>query len=396
MNIVIIYSKFAPFHIARLEAASFMGKKQGHQLVGIEIAHTQTDYQWPDTTEPGKHYSRVTLFPGQNYWTVTYRSIQQALYRVLEDLQPDVVILPGWGTREALAGLSWCLRRGIPRVVISDSQPSDTDTPQAASKLWIKRLLVRRFQAGLAGGKPHVRYLADLGLPSERCFVGCDVVDNDFFAQVSRHRSEPLGKGKPALLSCLRLIPVKNVFGALDVLATEATQWRWTIAGDGPQRPEIERRIKALGLEGRVCLLGYVDYFRLPQVYTQGDVYLQPSLSDTWGLAVNEAMAYGLPVLVSDRCGCHEDLVQEGVNGFTFDPTNPGTLAMALDRLLACKDRWGAMGQASRAIITQWGLDLFAKNLWQACESALRPIPEGPGARAVTKALGYVLSYPIK
>jgi len=77
-----------------------------------------------------------------------------------------------------------------------------------------------------------------------------------------------------------------------------------------------------------------------------------------------------LPVIVSDRCGCHEDLVAEAVNGFVFDPMSPPSLTNAFDRALACRDRWSQMGEASRQIISRWGLDLFGANFWRACESA--------------------------
>ena len=137
-------------------------------------------------------------------------------------------------------------------------------------------------------------------------------------------------------------------------------------------------------------LLGHVDYFTLPTVYAQADAYLQPSLSEPWGLAVNEAMACGLPVVVSDRCGCREDLVRANVNGFTFDPTNHESLVTALERLLASRSRWPEMGRASREIIAGWGLDLFARSFWRACEAALRPVPEGLGTHAISKVMSLV------
>lgn len=391
MSGAVLYAKFAPSHIARLEATGDLGQKRKHRLIGIEVASAQADYQWPDNFGCGISYHRVTLFPDRDYWALRYREVRRALCQVLDDLKPDVVVLPGWGFRESLAALGWCLRRGVPRVVISDSQP--IDNPRIPGKHWIKRILVRRFQAGLAGGTPHVRYLGVLGLPRERCFTGCDVVDNEFFSRESQQwRADRQDwNGKVTLLSCMRLLPRKNVLGVLDVLAGQAERWIWIIVGDGPQRVEIERRIRALGLEDRVRLLGHVDWFQLPRVYAQADTYLQPSLSEPWGLAVNEAMACGLPVIVSNRCGCHEDLVHEGANGFTFDPANPESLAVALDRLWKSRDRWRDMGEASRKIILQWDLDLYARNFWRACETALLPIPERPVAHAVSKALSLAL-----
>ncbi len=391
MKVVILYAKLAPFHVARLERAGLAGQGGGRHLVGMEVADMQSDYRWAPTPQPGKHYSRVTLFRGLDYWALPYRIVRRSLYRALDAARPDVAVLPGWGFREALAGLSWCIRRGVPRVVISDSQ--SIDRPQKTGKLWVKRLLVQRFQAAFVAGRPHARYVASLGMPEERCFVGCDVVDNDFFTGGARQQrgSDDGQTADGCLLSCLRLLPRKNILGMLDVLANRAKQWTWMIAGDGPQRSEIEKAIRALGLTERVHLLGHVDYTRLPALYARASAYLQPSLSEPWGLAVNEAMASGLPVVVSERCGSHEDLVRAGVNGFTFDPASSESAAEALDRLWTSRSRWSSMGRESQAIISRWGLDLFARNLWQACAAALHPLPERSGTRAITKALGRLL-----
>jgi glycosyltransferase involved in cell wall biosynthesis len=371
MIAVIVYAKFAPFHCARLEAAGSVGTQRQHRLIGIGVASTQEDYQWPAEGGGSVAYHRVTLFHGRDYWRLRYGEVRRTLHQILDDLKPDVLVLPGWGFKESLAGLGWCLRRGVPRVVISDSQ--SIDNAQTIGKTRLKRLLVRQFQSGFAGGTPHLRYLRDLGLRQERCVVGCDVVDNDFFSCESgrwRRLHEREGSGA-TLLSCVRLLPRKNVQGVLESLAMQKTSWNWTIVGDGPERVKLERSIQALGLQRRVRLLGHVDYFQLPGLYAQADAYLQPSLSEPWGLAVNEAMASGLPVVVSNRCGCHEDLVQEGVNGFTFDPGSSGSLTQALERLWESRARWGEMGQVSRRIIAQWGLDRFAENFWRACEIAL-------------------------
>ena len=78
----------------------------------------------------------------------------------------------------------------------------------------------------------------------------------------------------------------------------------------------------------------------------------------------NEAMASGLPVLISNRCGCAPDLVQESVNGFTFDPYNVESLARLMLEVSRLEtDRLALMGEASRRISADWGLERFASGL---------------------------------
>jgi glycosyltransferase involved in cell wall biosynthesis len=394
MIAVIVQAAYAPFHHARFRAARARGLNDNQQLFGVAVSDAQGDYRWPQRESSSEDSHERVLFPGCDYWTLSYRRIRRALYSALDEISPDVVALPGWGFPETLAGLGWCIRRGRHRVVISDSQA--IDSAQTQSKLLLKRLIVSRFHAGFAGGQPHVRYLSRLGLAPERCFVGCDVVDNDFFDSESQKlRAQQRRQGKERetalrLLSCLRLLPRKNIPGVLDVMK-DFDGWTWTIAGEGPQLEEIERRVEALQLTERVRLVGHVDYNELPRVYSEADVYLQPSLIEPWGLAVNEAMACALPVLVSNACGCHEDLVKEGVNGYIFDPTSPESLKSALRLLLENRERLDAMGQASRRLISDWGLDLFAQNFWRACDAALLARAAGRRERVINRALGFPL-----
>lgn len=375
MTAVIVYSKLGPYHLSRLEATGLLGQEKGRRLVGIEISDSQSDYQWPDTPGRGQAFDRITLFPGRDWAKVPALRIRRRLQGCLNELRPDVVALPGWSVNPALTGVEWCGRHKVPAVLLTDSQR--IDRPQTVFRLAAKRFVVSRYQAAFAGGSAHISFLEELGMERSRCVVGCDVIDNEFFDQGSRDFRQSRGKpGQPLrLLSCLRFLPRKNIPMVLEVLATRARQWIWTLAGDGPERPYIEKRIDELGLRDRVQLAGYVNYFQLPRLYGEADAYLQPSLSEPWGLAVNEAMACRLPVLVSDRCGCHPDLVRDGVNGFVFDPADPDSLGEALTRLTGLREQWEAMGLASRTIIKNWGLDLFARNFWEACEIARSQAP---------------------
>jgi glycosyltransferase involved in cell wall biosynthesis len=369
MNAVILYVKLAPFHFARLETAGRLWAERGAKLTCVETASDQENYSWGRSEYAPDSFNYLTLFD-RDYFSLGYGEIRRALNRALDEARPDVVVINGWGHKESAAALGWCYRRRVPRVVVSDSQY--IDAPRRRWKESLKRAFVSQCDAGFAGGAPHVRYLENLGLPARFCVTGCDVVDNETFRPPAGLPTESdAGPEALRILSCLRLLTIKNVPATLRALSRLELPWRWTLAGDGPEREVIERCVEELGLRDRVELLGHVPYRQLPELYGAADVYLQPSVSEPWGLAVNEAMSAGLPVLVSDRCGCHEDLVREGRNGYTFDPRSTKSLAAAVEKLWGRRGEWARMGEASREIIRNWSLDFFARNLWRACELAL-------------------------
>jgi 1,2-diacylglycerol 3-alpha-glucosyltransferase len=369
MYAAILYVKLAPFHFARLETAGKLWEGRGFRLTCLETASEQGNYSWGKSQYASNVFDYVTLFEGE-YFALKYADIRRAINRALDDARPDVVVINGWGHKESAAALGWCLRNGVPRVVVSDSQ--QIDSPRRWWKESVKKAFLACCHAGFAGGAPHVRYLESLGLPAEFCVTGCDVVDNKMFLPPTDAGHKPGGEVEQfRILSCLRFLTVKNVPMALRSLSTLHVPWVWTLAGDGPERQNIQDYIEVLGLQDHVRLLGHVSYRELPAIYSGADVYLQPSLSEPWGLAVNEAMASCLPVVVSDRCGCHEDLVREGVNGYTFDPLSDESLVEAMEKMWEQRRHWAQMGEASREIIKGWSLDFFASNLWRACEFAL-------------------------
>ena len=149
----------------------------------------------------------------------------------------------------------------------------------------------------------------------------------------------------------------------------DSEPWVWKLAGYGPQENQL--RAIAASSRGRIELLGSKTYSELPAVFADADLYWQPSIREPWGLVVNEAMAAGLPVLVSNRCGCREDLVQP-VNGWGFDPACQESMTASLSEAAAARDRWPMMGEASAKLIELWGLERFSDGLNEAVGLAVR------------------------
>jgi glycosyltransferase involved in cell wall biosynthesis len=266
---------------------------------------------------------------------------------------------------------------------MSDSRQAD------AVRLWlseaVKRRLVALFSAALVAGSSHAAYIRDLGMPDGRVFLGYDVVDNAYFAhgaELARANAAEirrrLGLPKNYFLASSRFIGEKNLPRLLEAFArfranTAAGGWKLVLLGDGPLKPAILAVAAELALGGDLLLPGFVQYEELPTYYGLASAFVLASVSETWGLVVNEAMAAGLAVLVSSRCGCANELVRDGENGFTFDALDAAALAGLMARVASDSEARRRMGDASRRIVSEWPLDRFGAGLEQAVRVAAAP-----------------------
>lgn len=377
--LAVVFSRFGPYHLARLNGARMALERAGGGLAAIAVAASDRVYAWSRIDESLAHSTRV-LFPNQDYETVPEKELSVRLHQLLDEINPLVVALPGWAFVEARAGLAWCRRRQRAAVLMSESSHADH------FRLWpreiIKQYLVRQFGAALVGGRCHAEYARKLGLPQAAIFTGYDAVDNNYFAcGADKARSLPdetrrsLSLPPRYVLSSSRFVQKKNIDGLLRGYALYRSQNPaapdLVICGDGELRDSLHQLADLLNLSGHVHWPGFVQYPLLPAYYALADAFILASTTEQWGLVVNEAMACGLPVLVSHRCGCHVDLVREGENGFTFDAYQPDAIAQAFARVPADPMARARMGERSREIIAGFTPQIFGENLLQAARLAL-------------------------
>lgn len=378
VRVAILVERMGPYHAARFRALA--DRIGAEQLAVLEMAGRSRRYAWEEDAR-GQATWLERIFPEADYTELPRHAIKASVRAALERLQPASVAVNGWAFVEARTAASWARACGRGVVLMSDSQ--ERDAPRRWLKEAVKRLVLRRCDSAFVAGRPHADYAAKLGMDPARIVLGYDVVDNAHFeegaaaarADSTRLRRE-LGLPERYWLTCARFVPKKNLGCALDAYARIARRvgpekWGLVVVGDGPGRAELEARAASLGVAGSVVFPGFVQYPQLPRYYGLASAFLLPSTVEQWGLVVNEAMAAGLPVVVSDACGCAPELVQEGVNGFTFPAGDCDALALRMERLAAAPEL-RAMGEASRRIITSWTPATFARNMEGAVELALR------------------------
>jgi glycosyltransferase involved in cell wall biosynthesis len=375
MKIAVLWSRFGPYHLARLRGAADAAVSCGATVTGIEVAATDQDYAWAQAH--GAHdFERVTLFPRGDYHALSAGEIADAVTQALDRLRPAAVAINGWSVPEARAAVAWCRRQGRRAVLMSETKADDHHRPWW--KELVKRQLLRRFDAALVGGRAQGDYLVSLGFPRERIHFGYDVVDNWYFkaeAREARAEAERLPRElrlpERYFLACTRFLARKNVDGLLQAYKlyrqqSDGQAWGLVILGSGEEGESLLALAGELGLHD-VQWPGFVQYDELPTYYGLAGAFIHPAKAEPWGLVLNEAAASGLPILCSRTVGARYELVRDGENGMLFDPNDSDDITSAMIRVAEMEpERRAAMGRRSEAIVADWTPARFGRQLMAA------------------------------
>lgn len=284
---------------------------------------------------------------------------------------PDVVISSELGARTLQAVFFRVVRRRSRLVVWVDGS-EHTEKSIGLVRTQLRRMLLHVADAVVAMGASGARYLERVGVPPSKIILAPQATDPTSFYQLPLRRSA--GKAK-RLLYVGRLIEGKG----LEYIVEELSRWLeenpdkacelWFV-GDGPLRNHLQGLPVSTRLELR--FFGNIAYPQLPEYYAQADVCIVPTLTDTWGLVVNEALASGVPVLGSLYSQAVDELIEDGVNGWRFFPDRDGGARRALDRIFRLKDdELDAMRDAARQSIRHLTPEFNAQCFVRAIRLAL-------------------------
>jgi 1,2-diacylglycerol 3-alpha-glucosyltransferase len=384
MHIVVIFINIGSYHAARLRAAYSACQQKGWQFTAVQVTDDTLEHPWGDL-EHEITFVLKTLLPKDGTSSSSYAErAAVVLPCFLDNLQPDAVVIPGWGFPVSRAALSWCRRHRIPTIVMSETKWDDEPRQWWKEKLkfW---LCISKFDAALVGGKLHGDYLIKLGFPSNRIFSGYDTVDNDHFSQtaeIARQNPEKARQRQTQIPTKLyfivltRLLKRKNVHRLVTAYANYRQQigiekaWDLVICGSGEEESNIRQLIDQLGITDCVYLPGFIPYQALGDWYGLAGAFVHPALLEPWGLVVNEACAAGLPIICSRTVGSASELVQDGKNGLLFEPENTPDIT----RTLASISQMDAeariqMGELSQEIIANYSPKNFAEGICKAIDT---------------------------
>jgi glycosyltransferase involved in cell wall biosynthesis len=213
-----------------------------------------------------------------------------------------------------------------------------------------KSFMMRPYRGALTASSRGADYLRFLRVNARRIRLGYDAIS------LERIRAAAGGPGDTAFedryfLVVARLVPKKNHRLVLDAYARYASATerprRLTLCGSGPLEEAIRAQIQSLGIEALVDVLGNIGPTELPAKLGGALCLLLPSLEEQFGIAVVEAQAVGLPVIVSTAVGARDLHVRTGVNGFVVEPDNEEGLAWCMARIGDDEELWRRFSAAA-------------------------------------------------
>ncbi|MCF0062386.1 glycosyltransferase family 4 protein [Dyadobacter chenwenxiniae] len=301
---------------------------------------------------------------------VSFKERRAALFAAFDAYRPTVLNITGYFDPAQVLLMFYARIKGV-KVVLS-SESSSADNSRSFIKESLKKLIVNRANAFFCFGKTSAEYLETLGAkPSQIPVRNAAVIDEEVVrSRYDAGKQENVNIARVARFVFVgRLAPEKNLETLLRAFAQvrqlDAELWPWEVMfiGDGPERPLLEKLTNELQLESKVLFMGGLPWYKVPDLLVHCDVLVLPSKSEPWGLVVNEAMVCGLPVIVSKNCGCVADLVENGVNGFTFDPDSQQELETAMAFFMKNLEKIAVMGRESRRLIAPFSSTQVARQM---------------------------------
>ena len=378
ITIGLVWAQFAAYHIDRCEAVARRFQGRG-TVLAVEVATTSNDYAW----EPSGDIAggrKVTLFPGQSFDQLSNWQRFGAMRAALRDC--DWVCIGLSYAELSTILLVAMLRLSGKRVVVFSESKFD-DRPRNATGEMVKRLILSFYHAAIVGATRHIAYFRMLGFRRRPVLPGYDGVGLDRVRAQGGGQLAPGGRSFESrdFVFVGRFVDKKNLPHLVEAFAryvasAEVGARRLVLVGSGPEEPQLRGMVDALGLRDRVEFPGFLPAQAVSRILADALALVLPSVEEQWGLVVNEALAFGLPVIVSRQVGSRDALVRDQVNGHVVESGSVEQLAEAMLDLAGDRGRWEAKVAASHQ--RAWLGD--CNRLADALELLIEP--QNPFARA--------------
>lgn len=356
-----VWDNFGPLHADRCNAVVQTGRAD---VFGYQIFARSDLYEWE--APPTESFPMRTLFASGGWAEHSNLRLAHCLVESVRADGCDAVFMAHYDQLAILLA-STQLGRGGTDVFTMGCSKYD-DAPRKPWREWVKRQFYRPYAGGIGSPERSMDYMRQLGLPPDRVEAGYNTVDQDRIRRLAQRRDgADLGYDRRSFLIVARLIPQKN-FETLfrsyrQYLARVEQPRKLVIAGSGPLERELKGLAADLRIDKHLDWLGFVQTERVAQLMRDALCLVLPSVSETFGNVIPEALAVELPVLVSTQCGAVDHLVVDSINGFTFAPDDEAKLADLLVRLGTDQGLWERLRNGAGRLAPRGDTSVFARSV---------------------------------
>ncbi len=307
-------------------------------------------YEWVKNTasDKGSHHFRGIINPG--------------LIARIRLWNPDALLIYGWAYQSHLEAIHY-FKNKMPIFFRGDS--TLLNQPPGIKK-WLKYLFLtwvyEQVDQALFVGTNNKAYFRYYGMKQEQLSFVPHAIENERFSEnrsaeaTSLRQSLNIADQEILILYAGKFNARKNVTLLLNAfLALNSSATHLLLAGSGSCGEQLRAQAKESGLANQIHFMDFQNQSDMPVIYQASDLFCLPSVEETWGLAINEAMACATAVLAADRVGCAIDLIEEGFNGFVFETGSLASLTAHLKDLIRMgRPGLKEMGRHSKKIIDHW------------------------------------------
>ncbi|RFZ94849.1 glycosyltransferase [Mucilaginibacter conchicola] len=317
------------------------------ELFAIEIFGQGSPYAFDKANEKDNYWKLI--FPDRRSDQLTKKQITKGVFHHLDKLKPDVIISSSIVFYAGALGLRWAKKNNKKFIMFDDMKVVQVKRNFLVQS--VKNLITSQVDGFWF---PTEKYYADYCYYHNKdieFIYGLNCVDNQKFKTKGQKKLN-----HNTLICVARLVPVKNLerlLMAWQLVEEKHPHYLLKIIGDGPLLDNLTTLKQSLQLKN-VEFLGAVDNSAVIEHYFNADALVLPSLTESWGLVVNEAMSASLPVILSDTVNAAESLLEEGGNGFSFDPLDVSKIAGSIQRFVHLdEDEKARMSDRSLQIIEE-------------------------------------------
>jgi glycosyltransferase involved in cell wall biosynthesis len=397
--VAICFQQFAPYHVDRVAAVhSVLGGKM--RVIGVEYSDKSTTYAWEKATSEG--FERVTLFPTGNWEQMSWMRRLRGLLSCLLRIKAKHVFLINYHLVDTFICATLLRLLGKCPYIMMGSKFSDKD--RLVWKEIGKKWMFTPYFGGVTSGNFHSKYLQFLGVNTATFRTGLDTLSLRRVRELAGREPGPGGEDfrDRHFTIIARMIPEKDIPTAIRAYGRYCERCEdrglqpreLVLCGDGPERAAIEK-VAAEANVRSLRFLGFASEREVCETLATSLALILPSVSETWGLVINEAIAMGVPVFCSDVCGARDELVRCGVNGFSFAPGEVEGLANLMTMVSSNEAMWRQLSAGSAMVAHRADASRFASAVAAVVQQRtqvqllpeLQDIGRGMGGRGIREGM---------